>query len=118
MDPPEPLVVEGDDLPAQELLKEAGDSLALDDPGHGLCVGHGVAALHEGDTAPATPGVQDSGLKGGPGGELVTAQAGDMLQHSWDKTLNFFGLQINFVQDKVMIFFGFFYINYYVLLNC
>ena len=55
-------MVEGDDLPTQELFKETGDPGALDDPGHSLGVGDGVAALHEGHTAPATPGVQNSSL--------------------------------------------------------
>ena len=55
-------MVKGDDLPAQELFKEVGDPRTLDDPGHSLAVGDGVAALHEGHTAPATPGVQNSSL--------------------------------------------------------
>ena len=59
---PEPLVVKGDDLPAQELFKEVGDPGTLNNPGHSLAVGDGVAALHEGHTAPATPGVQNSSL--------------------------------------------------------
>ena len=75
-------MVKGDDLPTQELLKEAGDPLALDDPGHGLCAGHGVAALHEGDAAPATAGVQHTSLQGNTRGELVSTQTGHMLQHS------------------------------------
>ena len=62
VDPPEPLVIEGDDLPAKECLKEAPDSVPLDDPGHLAVVGDIVAALHEGNAAPATPGVQHAGL--------------------------------------------------------
>ena len=62
MHAPEPLVIKGDDLPAQELLKEAGDPRALDNLGHCPGVGDGVAALHEGQTAPATSGVQNSSL--------------------------------------------------------
>ena len=81
MNPPEPLAVEGDDLPGQEFLHEAGDPLSLDDPGHGLVVGDAGAALHEGEAAPAAPGVQHPSLQGNTRGELVTAQAGDMLQH-------------------------------------
>ena len=82
MNPPEPLVVEGDDLPSQEVLHEAGDPLSLDDPGHGLVVGDYVASLHEGDAAPAAPDIQHPSLQGNTRSKLVTAQTGDMLQHS------------------------------------
>ena len=82
VNPPEPLVVEGDDLPGQEVLHEGGDPLSLDDPGHGLGVGDDVTSLHEGEAAPATPGVQHPSLQGNIRGKLVTAKTGDMLQYS------------------------------------